>query len=290
MEELLTKVLQVKGVYDKRILKNISFELDAGYALGIVGKNGAGKTTLLNVCSGLYRDFFGEVTLLGYGKNVPPNKRMQQVGIVSENFKLGANWTAAKVDAVYDYIYMYWNSSEFQQYLEEFHIPRKKKFSTLSLGERQKLGFAIALSHGTKLLILDEAFNGIDIADQEKLAKIIREKKCDEDMSVVMSSHVAHYIQEICDYVMILEKGEVKLYKEKDQWIDEFQIWRGNAEDAEMIDKSMILERVDTPYNISMLLKKDNSGYRLPRKIEDKCWKPNLDEILRYKFEEIGHD
>ena len=105
----------------------------------------------------------------------------------------------------------------FTDYLKQFHLPEKKRLKTFSTGMKVKLEFAAALSHNPKLLILDEATNGLDPVFREEILEILREFTEQEDHSVLISSHITSDLDKIADYIAYIHEGRLLFLKSIDE-------------------------------------------------------------------------
>lgn len=106
------------------------------------------------------------------------------------------------------------------RYLDRFCLPRKKKIGKFSKGMKMKLQIATALSHGAKLLIMDEATTGLDPVVRNEILDIFREYLQDEENSILMSSHITSDLEKIADCVTFIDKGKILLTGYKDEILD----------------------------------------------------------------------
>ena len=121
-------------------------------------------------------------------------------------------------------IYTDWDQKKFTDYLKQFHLPEKKRLKTFSTGMKVKLEFAAALSHNPKLLILDEATNGLDPVFREEILEILREFTEQEDHSVLISSHITSDLDKIADNITFLHQGHLVFSKNKDMLLEEMGV------------------------------------------------------------------
>ena len=151
-------------VYDGFTLKDVSFKVPAGSVVGFIGENGAGKSTTIKALLGLIPVDKGQVEVLGH-KIFMEEKDVtwrEQIGVVFDecNFPLGLK--GKDVQNMLKNIYRTWDAKKFRDYMDRFEIPMNKKIKDLSKGMKMKLSIAAALSHDSRLLILDEATSGLD--------------------------------------------------------------------------------------------------------------------------------
>ncbi|MET3729666.1 ABC-2 type transport system ATP-binding protein [Fictibacillus halophilus] len=223
--ENLTK--KIKG---KQIIKGVSFTLVPGEVFGFLGPNGAGKTTTIRMIVGLISPTSGTIKIGGKNVRTEFTEAMRHLGCIVENPEL------------YPYLTGWENLVHFQKM--DSSIPKTRlnevielvglqnrihdRVSTYSLGMRQRLGIAQALLGKPKVLILDEPTNGLDPAGIREMREFIRQLARDENLSVLVSSHLLSEIQLMCDRVAIISKGTVLRTDSVDNLLAEQErvIWR----------------------------------------------------------------
>ncbi len=240
--------IEIKNVTKKQgeffELRCEELTLPGGCIMGLIGKNGAGKSTLIHLLLGMIRKDGGDVSLLGAGDAAEHKEILEQVGVVLD-YAMGIPgiMKVTQVSGLMRGIYKNWNSEAFAQYLIRFQIPHstKSRVGQLSRGTLVKLNIAIALSHGAKLLILDEATNGLDAVIRDEVIDILMEFTREEDRSVLISSHMIGDLEKICDYVAFLRAGKLTLCEEKDCLLERYLLVRGTAEQLAQIPGEAIV-------------------------------------------------
>ena len=135
-------------------------------------------------------------------------------------------------------MYKNWSEEQFFAYVDRFSLPRKKKIKALSKGMKMKLQIATALSHGAKLLIMDEATTGLDPVVRNEILDIFREYLQDETNSILMSSHITSDLEKIADCVTFIDKGKILLSGYKDDILDSHGVIKCTKADYKEIDKA----------------------------------------------------
>ena len=218
--------------------------LPGGCIMGLIGKNGAGKSTLIHLLLGMIRKDGGDISLLGEGDAAQHKEILEQVGVVLDNAAgIPGIMKVTQVNGLMRGIYRNWDSEAFDGYLNRFQIPHSKKSRVghLSRGTLVKLNIAIALSHGAKLLVLDEATNGLDALIRDEVIDVLMEFTREEDRSVLISSHMIGDLEKICDYVAFLRAGELTLCEEKDRLLERYLLVRGTAEQLTQIPDEAVV-------------------------------------------------
>lgn len=231
-------------------LKNIDLTLPSGYIMGLIGENGAGKSTMIKLIMDLIKRDSGSVTVLGRDNKKNFSVTKEDLGVVLDKPGFPQCLNAVQINKVMRLTYKNWNEELFNSYLERFGIPKDKQFKEYSQGMQMKLGIAAALSHDPKLLILDEATNGLDPVVRDDVNNILNEFTRDESHSVLISSHIVSDLEKLCDYVAFLHKGELLLCEEKDRLLEEFALIQCSKEDLEKIPKSAVRGVKRSVYNV----------------------------------------
>lgn len=187
------------------VVNNLSFRLEEGRFYGLLGMNGSGKTTLLKLIAGKLFAHDGEIYVDGC------DSRKREVETLREVFMLPADFIFPDMRlehflAIYSKFYPKFRAEVLDDCLADFEIRRDiEHLDKLSLGEKHKVAFSIALSLGTKVLLLDEAANGMDIPARKMFRKLLM-KHVREDQIVVLSTHIVQDIENLLTDVIVLRK------------------------------------------------------------------------------------
>ncbi|WP_300704192.1 ATP-binding cassette domain-containing protein [Bacteroides sp.] len=196
------------------IFNSISLEIGTGI-YGLLGENGIGKSTLIHLLCGLLFPWKGECIL--NGKNTAERKPevLSNYFFLPEEMQI-PDKSIRKFAATHSVFYPRFNRKEFEQNLEELLIDGDQKLTTVSFGQQKKAMLAYALALHTPLTILDEPTNGLDITACQSLKRIIS-RSADDDGTLLISTHQAHYIENLLDHLIILGKGEILLNRSLDE-------------------------------------------------------------------------
>lgn len=200
-----------KSFGPKHVLKDISFTAKSGVALGFLGRNGAGKTTTIRIIMDLFPADSGSVTIDGK----PSRHFLKKIGYLPEERGLYPKRIIADQMAYIGELRGMKPSAARERSLallkklgaEEYY---KKKLSTLSKGNQQKIQLAISLINDPEIVILDEPFSGLDPVNATILKNLVREV-ADEGRMVFFSSHEMSYVEEFCDDICIINDGHIVL-------------------------------------------------------------------------------
>ena len=214
-------------------LDNLSLTLPSGCIMGLVGENGAGKSTTIRLILDMTRPDGGEITV--FGQKMSPRLR-EEIGVVLDEPGYPSCMTAAQIGKMLACIFKSWEQGTYAGYLEKLRIPANKPFKDFSKGMKMKLCLAAALSHGAKLLILDEATSGLDPVVRDEILDIFNDFTRDEGHSVLISSHIVSDLEKICDYIAFLHRGKLMLCREKDELLNEYAFVQGSQEEIDRLD------------------------------------------------------
>ncbi|EAG1934274.1 ABC transporter ATP-binding protein [Listeria monocytogenes] len=212
MTELALQVTNLhKKIRKREIIKGISFEVMPGEVFGFLGPNGAGKTTTIRMIVGLIKPTSG--TILIGGKDIRKNftEAMRGLGSIVENPEFYTFLTGQENLAYFARMDSSIKKERIQEVTELVGLEKRinDRFSTYSLGMRQRLGIAQALLSSPKLLILDEPTNGLDPSGIHEMRDFIRALARNEGISVLVSSHLLSEIELLCDRVAIMTDGTI---------------------------------------------------------------------------------
>jgi len=206
MESVLTIDNLSKSYRSVKAVKNLSLEIKEGQAYGILGPNGSGKTTTLSIISGILRQDAGSFR---WFDQAPSPSLRKQVGSLIEtpNFYPYLN-LERNLKIICDIKGSDYSEIDRVLALAKLLDRKKSRFSTLSLGMKQRLGIAAALLGDPRVLVLDEPTNGLD---PEGIAEV-REMVVDQvnlGRTLILASHILSEVEKICSHVAILRKGEL---------------------------------------------------------------------------------
>jgi ABC-2 type transport system ATP-binding protein len=198
-----------KNYGSRRAVVDVSFSVKPGEVFGLIGPNGAGKTTVIRMLVGLIKQSSGSISLFGHDISHDFENAIRPVGAIVENPEM------------YKYFSGMQNLKHFARMRSDITDEQIKSAVALvgltdrinenitrySLGMRQRLGIAQAIMHNPKLLILDEPTNGLDPQGIQELRLMIRRLADTQGMAVLLSSHLLHDVQAVCDSIAIINFG-----------------------------------------------------------------------------------
>ncbi len=219
----------VKKTYKEFMLAIKELSLERGYVMGLVGRNGAGKSTTIKILMNLIYPDCGEVRVLGLKQPEQDMEIKRRVGYVSEEPVFYEEMTVGWMAGLVKRYYPTWDDALYQGYLRKFVMDPRKKVKELSRGMKVKLGLLLALSHRPELLIMDEPTSGIDPVVRHELLAEISEIIRDEERTVLFSSHITQDIEQIADYIGIIDQGKLVDCDDKESMLGRWRKVTGKA-------------------------------------------------------------
>ena len=275
---LILKNVNKKYEKSNFAIKDISFSIPEGSIVGFIGENGAGKSTTMNCILNVIRRDSGTIEIFGREMTDEDIDIRENIGVVYDSNNFPEHLTAKQLADILGRIYSKWDDFCFGQFLRRFGLPESQKIKTYSRGMSMKLAIAVALSHDSKLLILDEATSGLDPIMRDEILDVLLEFVKQENHSILLSSHITSDLEKIADYIVFIHNGEIILNKTKDELIYEYGVIRCSENDFYNILPEDILSSMKKDYQIDVLIKN--------RKLIEKKYKNlivdsvSLDEIM----------
>lgn len=190
-------------------INDFSLKLREGGVYGLLGSNGAGKSTLLQLITGLLTPSTGEITFDGVCTRLRRPSTLENMFIVPEEIGL----PAMKLDRFADLngaFYPNFSKEDMFRHLDTFGLDRHVRLDKLSMGQKKKVALAFAMACNTKLLLMDEPTNGLDIPAKSAFRKFIIESMSD-DRIFVISTHQVRDVSQILDHILIMDNRKVLL-------------------------------------------------------------------------------
>lgn len=214
--------------YDVKAVDGVSFEIKEGELVGFIGPNGAGKTTTLKVLSGLLYPTSGSVSVLGYTPwDRKPVFQKQFSLVMGQKNQLWWDLPAMESFILNKEIYEV-PDEKFKHTLDELvelldvKDLLKVQVRKLSLGQRMKMELIAALIHSPKILFLDEPTIGLDVVMQKKMRDFILEYNRRYNATILLTSHYMDDVKELCDRVIIIDKGRLLFDGQLEEIIKKF--------------------------------------------------------------------
>jgi ABC-2 type transport system ATP-binding protein len=207
----MTAVLATEGLGKRyrrlRALTDCTLSIPAGHVVGLVGPNGAGKTTLLNLAVGLLAPTTGTIEVLGG----PPAGRLPRIGFLAQAAPVYAGLSVADHLALGARLNPGWDAGLASGRIDRLDLDPAQKAGTLSGGQRAQLALTLAIAKRPELLILDEPVASLDPLARREFLQDLMEAVAEQELSVVLSSHLVADLERVCDYLIVLVGSRVRV-------------------------------------------------------------------------------
>ncbi|QGS51937.1 ABC transporter ATP-binding protein [Spiroplasma tabanidicola] len=214
-----------KKYKDKIIFENISFSVNEGESVAILGKNGAGKTTLVEIIAQMAKPSKGEAVI-----NIDNNLK-QEIGIQFQEGNWPSGLCAKDIIDFYLTVFDNFNKENFEKLNHTFEIMEfyKTPLSKLSGGQKQRFNALLSVINDPKLIILDELTTGLDMELQFKILSYFQEKIKDKKTLIIVSHHPEE-VERLCNRIIIIDNKKILMDKKIDQVTKEFKSVRNLME------------------------------------------------------------
>lgn len=248
MSESILSIKNVSKYFGKvKVVDNLSFDVKQGEIVGFLGPNGAGKTTTIKMILGLLSIDEGSISINGYDIKKNFEKAMQYIGGIVENPDMYGYMSAVDNLKLYAKIRNV-DYSKVYKTLELVGLQKsmKQKVCKYSLGMKQRAGLALSLLHSPKILILDEPTNGLDPVGIKDLRAILKKLAKEENIAVLVSSHILSEMELMCDRVVVINNGKfvkaesLNKNEESEESVVKYEIKVKQLEKAENVFKEKI--------------------------------------------------
>ncbi len=192
-----------------QVFSHFDLQLEQGRIYGLLGKNGTGKSTLLYLIAGLLMPNSGSVSVDGIESKLRKPELLSQMFIVPEEYNM-PDMSFDSLCALMRSFYPSFNDELLRQCLAEFEMPANPNLKELSMGQKKKVYMSIAIATGTRLLMMDEPTNGLDIPSKALFRRVIA-NYMSEDRTLIISTHQVHDIENLLDHVVIVDRSKVLL-------------------------------------------------------------------------------
>lgn len=220
--------LGYKYTKNQPILNQLHLHFLPGKIYGLLGKNGAGKSTLIKNITGMLFPTQGSCEVFGYMPKDREVAFLKDLFFVPEEYYLPNIKIQTLIDT-YKGFYPNFDTQQFDAYVQEFELDKQRKTGDLSLGQKKKILIGFALSTNTKVLIMDEPTNGLDIPSKITFRNMVKQS-FKKDRIVIISSHQVRDLDELIDNIIIMDHGKILLDEDKDHIAKQLQFELSNTE------------------------------------------------------------
>ena len=275
------EIINLNKAYKGFALKNINLSLPKGYIMGFVGANGAGKSTTMGCLLGMIKPDSGSIKIFDKDiKNITSTDK-EKIGVVMDGCPFAEVLNIKDIRRIVSSIYRTFDKAKFDSLIGRFSLPENKPVKDFSTGMRAKLNIAVALSHNAQLLVLDEATSGLDPLVRDEILDILQDFVCDENRSILISSHITSDLEKICDYIAFIKNGQIVFVENKDDLKEKYALIHCTKQQFESVDTAAVVGAKYTEYNVTALVLKEavKDGFVAE--------KPSIEDIMLYSTKEV---
>ena len=279
----LLEVRNLSKEYKTFLLDNISFTLARGYIMGYVGQNGAGKSTTLNLITNICKSSSGEIYVGGITCEEDESRYKESIGYIGDEFYFPDNFRIRDIRSVLRDFYKTFRTEKFDELTKRWKLDGKMAVKDFSRGMKVKLMFASVLARDTKLLVLDEATNGLDPVVRVEVLKLLQEYIADGERSVIFSTHILSDLGQIADYIYFIHEGKTVLYDAKDELLESHLLVKGERRALYSELQRALIGIMDNAYGFEAVLPSDRADLLTN---EFHFEKPTIDQIVIHYIRE----
>lgn len=191
------------------VFDNFSLAIKENSIYGLLGKNGTGKSTLLYLISGMLRRNSGKIEIDGKDTAKGDPDTLRELFFVPEEFDLPAITLDTYV-RLNSQFYPRFDRKVLNNCLLDFELPSSINLKELSMGQKKKVYMSFALAANTRILLMDEPTNGLDIPSKSQFRKVVASNMC-EDRTVIISTHQVHDVEQLLDHIIMLDNSRILL-------------------------------------------------------------------------------
>jgi ABC-2 type transport system ATP-binding protein len=210
----MTTVVAARGLgkqYRRRwALRDCTLEISAGHVTGLVGPNGAGKTTLLSLAVGLLTPTVGTIEVCG-GRPGADAGQLGKVGFVAQDTPTYAGLSVADHLRLGAHLNPRWDDAAARRRIDRLGLDPAQKAGRLSGGQQAQLALTLGLAKRPELLVLDEPVASLDPLARREFLQVLMEAVAEDEISVVLSSHLVSDLERVCDHVVVLVDSQVRV-------------------------------------------------------------------------------
>ena len=249
----MIKINQLKKSYPGFDL-NVSMNIKKGLVTGLIGKNGSGKSTIYKSILDLIQIDGGSITILNKDKDDLFIEDKNKIGIVLSDSFYSSYLTIKYLKKILKASYLSFDDSYFTSKVNLYQLPWDKQIRSFSFGMKSKLKIICALSHNAQLLLLDEPTLGLDVIARDEILDLLREfMEKDENHTILISSHISNDLEHLCDYVYMIDDGNILLEEEMDALLSCYGILKVDNKQMKEMDLSYILRKKKEVFGYTLL-------------------------------------
>ena len=212
---------------DRLIYADLSFDVEKGKVLGLLGKNGTGKTTIINILNGYLKPRSGVCRLFGEDMNNISPITKSRVGLLLEGHVQHTYFNVQQIEKFYSAFFpQNGRRMHIMNFLKKLQVLPTQKISTMSCGQRSQVALGLLFAQDPDLLILDDFSMGLDPGYRRLFVEYLKEYASAENKTVFLTSHIIQDMEMLIDDCMIMDYGRLLLHRPVKEIMDNFKRYR----------------------------------------------------------------
>ncbi len=191
----------------KPALKDVSWQLQPGRILGLLGRNGAGKTTTINILNSFLTPSAGRCLLFGEDAHELTPRTKARIGYQIEGHVQYGFFNTRQIERFYSAFYPQWNPAIYYRLMDKLDITPSQRISSMSCGQRSQVALGLILAQQPDLVIFDDYSMGLDPGYRRLFVEVIRDYAADGKRSILLTSHIIQDLEDLVDDVIIYQRG-----------------------------------------------------------------------------------
>jgi ABC-2 type transport system ATP-binding protein len=257
----VTAVIEAEGLgkrYRRQwALSDCTLSVPAGHVVGLVGLNGAGKTTLLSLATGMLAPTTGTIKVLG-GRPAAGPEQLAKVGYLAQDAPVYAGLSVADHLKLGARLNPGWDDQLARRRIDQLDLEPGRKAGKLSGGQRAQLALTLALGKRPELLILDEPVASLDPLARREFLQDLMETVAEEQVNIVLSSHLISDLERVCDYLIVLADSRVQIAGPVDELLAAHHLLTGPRRDVSRLPAGMqVISGSHTDRQSTLLVRAD---------------------------------
>ena len=209
----MSKIIECENIthyYGNRLIyENLSFDVEQGKVLGLLGKNGTGKTTIINILNGYLKPRSGVCRLFGEEMEHLSPLTKSKVGLLLEGHVQHAYFTVSQIEKFYSAFFPKWKKEAYYELLKKLQVLPSQKLSTMSCGQRSQVALGLILAQNADLLVLAAFSMGLDPGYRRLFVEYLRDYAQSEEKTVFLTSHIIQDMEKLVDDCIIMDYGSI---------------------------------------------------------------------------------
>lgn len=214
----------------KPALNDVSWQLQPGRILGLLGRNGAGKTTTINILNSFLTPSAGRCLLFDEDAHALTPQTKARIGYLIEGHVQYGFFNTRQIERFYSGFYTRWNPAIYYHLMEKLDITPTQRISTMSCGQRSQVALGLILAQQSDLIIFDDYSMGLDPGYRRLFIEVIRDYATDGNRSILLTSHIIQDLEDLIDDVVIYQRGRVLVNTVVSELTDNYRKFSFNTE------------------------------------------------------------